>query len=157
MKSISAGCGGNINLISTTSQSFKTQIGSTYDSLEDCHWIVTAAEGKNIKFTINSMDVRNGTNRTDNGCTGDYIEVRNFIHSSVLSVLLVFYFYFFLHLVQIRDGIGPFSELLGRYCGNHPPPPISSSSNSLLIRFYSDGTVEGTGINGTLEAIDGDI
>lgn len=78
MKSISAGCGGNINLIS--SQSFKTQIGSTYDSLEDCHWIVSATEGKNIKFTINSMDVRNNTNRTGSGCTGDYIEVK--FHSS---------------------------------------------------------------------------
>lgn len=94
MKSISAGCGGNINLSSTSSQSFKTQTGSTYDSLEDCHWIVSAVEGKNIKFTINSMDVRNSTNRTGNGCTDDYIEVK--FHSFVvLSVLLVFYFYFF--------------------------------------------------------------
>lgn len=74
MKSISAGCGGNINL--TSSQSFKTQTGSTYDSFEDCHWIVSATEGKNIKFTINSMDVRNSINRTGNGCTGDYIEVK---------------------------------------------------------------------------------
>lgn len=83
MKSTSAGCGGNINLISTSSQSFKTQTGSTYDSLEDCHWIVSAVEGKNIKFTINSMDVRNSTNRTGNGCTGDYIEVK--FHSFVVS------------------------------------------------------------------------
>lgn len=60
-------------------------------------------------------------------------------------------------IVQIRDGVGPFSEFLGRYCGNQPPPPILSSSNSLLIRFYSDGTVEGAGVSGTLEAIDGDI
>lgn len=94
MKSISAGCGGNINLISTTSQSFKTQIGSTYDSLEDCHWIVTAAEGKNIKFTINSMDVRNGTNRTGNGCTGDYIEVK--FHSFISPVSFTRFLFLFL-------------------------------------------------------------
>ncbi|CAK9795155.1 Cubn [Anthophora quadrimaculata] len=129
VKSAAAGCGGTINLSSTESYSFKTQQGSTYDSLEDCHWKVFTELGKNIKFTINSIDVRNATNRTTSGdkCTGDYLE--------------------------IRDGAGPFSEPIGIYCGKQAPLPIVSSTNALWIRFFSDGTLEGAGVSGTLEAI----
>lgn len=80
MKSAAAGCGGNVDLSSSTTASFKTQNGSTYESLEDCHWTVEASPGKNIKFTINSMDLKNATNRTfnhrgGNQCSGDYLEV----------------------------------------------------------------------------------
>ncbi|KZC14141.1 Cubilin [Dufourea novaeangliae] len=131
VKSIQAGCGGTVNLTSTTTLPFRTQKDSTYESLEDCQWNVIASPGKNIKFTFNSIDVRNATNKTSSGdkCTGDYLE--------------------------IRDGANPLSQLLGKYCGNQLPAPVLSSSNSLWIRFFSDGTVEGTGVSGTLEAIDG--
>lgn len=63
----------------------------------------------------------------------------------------------FLHFCQVRDGGGPFSELLGKYCGIQAPPPIMSSMNTLWIRFFSDGTVEGAGVSGTLETVDGKI
>ncbi|XP_017881696.1 cubilin [Ceratina calcarata] len=129
-KSEEAGCGGSINLTATQNQSFKTQMGTTYDSLEDCHWTVITSPGKNIKFTINKMDIRYFiySNSTDK-CTGDFIE--------------------------LRDGAGPHAELIGRYCGNQPPIPIFSSTSALWIRFFSDGTEEGTGVTGTLEAVDG--
>lgn len=55
---------------------------------------------------------------------------------------------------KIHDGAGQFGELLGKYCGSIPPPVISSSTNKLWIRFFSDGTVEGAGAIGTLEAVD---
>ncbi|XP_029048305.2 cubilin isoform X2 [Osmia bicornis bicornis] len=132
-KSAAAGCGGDIDLSSSTTASFKTQNGSTYESMEDCHWTVEASPGKNIKFTINSMDLKNSTNKTfnhrdANQCSGDYLE--------------------------IRDGGGPFAQLFGIYCGSQVPLPIISTSNKLWIRLYSDVTMEGTGVTGKLEAID---
>ncbi|XP_033347146.1 cubilin [Bombus vosnesenskii] len=132
VKSVAAGCGGVVHLLTSHSQTFKTQKDSTYDSLEDCHWNVITSVGKIIKFTINSMDIKNKTinkNATiDNECTGDFLEV--------------------------RDGAGPFSQLLGKFCGNQPPLPILSGSNTLWIRFVSDGTLEGAGVEGTFDTLD---
>ena len=81
--------GGDIKLSSARSQPFRTQIGSTYDSLEDCHWTVLGSLGKNIKFTINNMDIRNSTNNTERGdkCTGDYLEVSPYLNKSIISIL----------------------------------------------------------------------
>ncbi|XP_035743302.1 cubilin-like [Vespa mandarinia] len=125
-----AGCGGIVNLSSVASMSFRTQKGATYKSFEDCHWTVLTTAGKNIKLTINSMDIRTNP-RNDNvteECPNDYLE--------------------------IHDGAGQFAELLGKYCGSLPPPVIIASTNKLWIRFFSDGTVEGAGAIGTLEALD---
>ncbi|XP_076766726.1 cubilin [Xylocopa sonorina] len=130
VKSSLDGCGGNVNLTNSQRQAFRTQKESTYESLEECHWDVITDIGKQIKLTIDSMDLKNATNRTvaNNECSGDYIE--------------------------IRDGFGPFADLIGKYCGNQPPAvPILSSSNSLWIRFVSDGTLEGAGVIGTLEVV----
>ncbi|XP_076628821.1 cubilin [Colletes latitarsis] len=130
VKSIAAGCGGSINLTTTSTYQFKTQKGSTYESLEDCHWDVTTHPSKNIRFTINSMDLKNNTyiNNTKE-YNGDYLEV--------------------------RDGTGPFSELIGKYYGTRSSPlVVTSSGNSLWIRFFSDGTLEGTGVTGTFETIE---
>lgn len=69
---------------------------------------------------------------------------------------LKFHFSYFF-LLQIRDGGGPFSELLGTYCGSQPPRPIVSGTNKLWIRFFSDGTLEGAGVSGTFEVVDGKI
>ncbi|KAJ8390944.1 hypothetical protein AAFF_G00098640 [Aldrovandia affinis] len=41
--------------------------------------------------------------------------------------------------VEVRDGDGLRSRVIGRYCGNDRPPPIRSSGNSLHILFVSDG------------------
>ncbi|KAK0075492.1 hypothetical protein PV325_006820, partial [Microctonus aethiopoides] len=129
-RSIESGCGGNINL--TNSRTWKTNTGSKYLSFEDCHWTISTKSFKNIKLTITNMDIKNSPNRTipynTAPCNGDYLE--------------------------IRDGRGPYSELIGRYCGNSIPQPIISSLNILWIRFYSDGEIEGTGVTANLEAID---
>ena len=79
VKNAAAGCGGTIHLFTIQSQTFRTQKDATYDSMEDCHWNVRASEGKNIVFIINSMDIRNVTNKSatgDNECTGDFLEVK---------------------------------------------------------------------------------
>ncbi|XP_078037937.1 cubilin [Augochlora pura] len=129
VKSFEAGCGGIVDLSSKESKPFKTQLGSTYENLEDCIWLVKAPPGMNIKFTINSMDLKNATKKANNTtCNGDFLE--------------------------IRDGANSFSELLGKFCGDKAPSPIFTTSNVVGIRFFSDGTIVGTGVSGTLEAVD---
>ncbi|EFN89302.1 Cubilin, partial [Harpegnathos saltator] len=124
------GCGQIINMTSTQSKSFRTQQAATYQAFEECHWTVMTSPGKNIRFTINSIDIKNSTNSTGNTnkCTGDFLEV--------------------------RDGAGSYGDLLGQYCGNVQPPPILSTLNMLWIRLYTDGTAEGAGVTATLEVID---
>ncbi|XP_046746481.1 cubilin-like [Diprion similis] len=128
---IADGCGGDIDL--SGSQTFRTQNNTIYNSLEDCHWSIRAPSDNYIRFTINSIDLKNATspageNRTANAsCSGDYLEV--------------------------RDGWGPFSELIDTYCGNVIPPPITSSTNRMWIRFVTDGTLNGNGVTATLEAL----
>ncbi|XP_029168402.1 cubilin-like [Nylanderia fulva] len=127
------GCGQYINMTSIQSKSFKTQQTATYQSFEECHWTVVTTPGKNIRFTINSMDIKNSTSNStsikqDDRCNGDYLE--------------------------IRDGAGLYAKLLGQFCGNVPPPlPVISTSNSLWIRFYTDGTNEGAGATATLDVV----
>ncbi|KAH0568173.1 hypothetical protein KQX54_019308 [Cotesia glomerata] len=129
-KNEAGGCGGKIDLKS--SHTWKTQKGVTYDPLEDCLWTVSVPSGKNIKMTIISMDLKNNSNKTSSiyggVCTGDFLEV--------------------------RDGIGPFAELLGRFCGNTVPQPIVSSMNHLWIRFFSDAEFQGSGVTASFDIID---
>jgi len=56
---------------------------------------------------------------------------------------------------QVRDGGGPYAELIGQFCGTSVPSPMISTSNKLWIRFYTDGTSEGAGAAATLNSIDG--
>lgn len=41
--------------------------------------------------------------------------------------------------VEVRNGDGLSSPVIGRFCGDQLPPPITSSGNSLHILFISDG------------------
>lgn len=43
--------------------------------------------------------------------------------------------------MQVRDGPGPLSELIKRFCGNSLPPTITSSSNQMWITFVSENGV----------------
>jgi tolkin protein len=49
--------------------------------------------------------------------------------------------------LEIRDGITPNSTLIGTYCGYYPPSPLTSSSNTLWVRFVSDGSVQKAGFS----------
>lgn len=81
-----------------------------YDNLLDCHYEFTVPEGFVVKLEFEQFHVANCTNATaDATCSCDFVEV--------------------------RDGAGPFSELIGLYCGFSRPPPLVSSSNSLWMRF----------------------
>lgn len=58
--------------------------------------------------------------------------------------------------VDIYNGYDDSSPLLGRFCGNKVPPEIISSSDSLLVRFRSDDTINNKGFSAAYIAIDGD-
>uniref|UniRef100_A0A4W3GTR3 Metalloendopeptidase n=1 Tax=Callorhinchus milii TaxID=7868 RepID=A0A4W3GTR3_CALMI len=47
--------------------------------------------------------------------------------------------------LEIRDGTGPDSPLIGRFCGYEKPDDIKSSSNHLWLRFMSDGSINKAG------------
>ena len=55
---------------------------------------------------------------------------------------------------QVRDGNGPFSPLIGRYCGTTAPSALRSSSNFLWVKFLSDATTERAGFVATLTNVD---
>lgn len=52
--------------------------------------------------------------------------------------------------IEVRDGAGEKSRLIGKYCGNSLPPILASTSNQMFIRFVSDGTSEGRGFSASL-------
>lgn len=41
--------------------------------------------------------------------------------------------------IEVRDGDGLSSPVIGRFCGDRLPPPIKSTGNVLHILFSSDG------------------
>ena len=57
--------------------------------------------------------------------------------------------------LEVRDGDGPDSVLVGRFCGSVRPSPISSSTNSLYIHFHSSNNqTMNTGFNATFRSVD---
>ena len=47
--------------------------------------------------------------------------------------------------LEVRDGTNESSPLIGRFCGYDKPEDIRSTSNTLWMKFVSDGTVNTAG------------
>lgn len=47
--------------------------------------------------------------------------------------------------LEVRDGTKENSPLIGRFCGYDKPEDIRSTSNTLWMKFVSDGTVNKAG------------
>lgn len=47
--------------------------------------------------------------------------------------------------LEVRDGLTENSPLIGRFCGYDKPEDIRSNSNTLWMKFVSDGTVNKAG------------
>ena len=47
--------------------------------------------------------------------------------------------------LEIRDGGGEESPLIGRFCGTQGPPPIHLSGNEVYIKFVSDVSTTDSG------------
>ncbi|XP_034484402.1 dorsal-ventral patterning protein tolloid [Drosophila innubila] len=52
--------------------------------------------------------------------------------------------------IEIRDGSGSDSKLIGRFCGDKLPPNIKTHSNQMFIKFVSDGSVQKLGFSAAL-------
>ena len=95
----------------------------SYESDLNCHWLITAGQSKSIKLRFTSFDIETRDNGSRTECW-DYVEV--------------------------RDGPGPYSPLMGRFCGNNAPADIRSSANVMWVKFFSDGTTNRPGFSAML-------
>ena len=53
--------------------------------------------------------------------------------------------------VLVYDGWESNNTLLGSFCGHNTPPPIYATTGKMLVKFVSDGLVNGKGFNATFE------
>ncbi|XP_055611221.1 tolloid-like protein 1 [Uranotaenia lowii] len=51
--------------------------------------------------------------------------------------------------VEVRDGDGPDSREIGIFCGYKIPPDMRSTSNTMFVKFVSDGSVQKAGFMAT--------
>lgn len=47
--------------------------------------------------------------------------------------------------LEVYDGPDTRAPILGRFCGSKKPDPVVASGSSLLLRFYSDASVQRKG------------
>ncbi|XP_066513794.1 inactive serine protease PAMR1-like [Hoplias malabaricus] len=59
--------------------------------------------------------------------------------------------------VEVRDGDGLNSRVIGRYCGDRVPAPIKSLGDALHIRFVSDGYNNFDGFSAAFQEISGAV
>ncbi|XP_046466404.1 cubilin [Neodiprion pinetum] len=90
-----------------------------YEANQECEWKIQVANGERIKITWVTLDVENSEN-----CHYDYVE--------------------------LFDGDNREAPSLGKFCGRNAgalPPDKLSSSNTVLIRFVSDWSLNGKGFH----------
>jgi Zn-dependent metalloprotease len=120
----SGDCSGNKTTPSTTTLN-TSDYGSitdgsganNYCNNRDCRWLIQPPQATSVKLTFLSFDVEDAS--TDGNSIYDAVE--------------------------IYDGATTSATLLGRFTGNTIPAEITSSTGSLLVRFFTDNSVEKTG------------
>ncbi len=128
-----SGCGGVINLRTssvnqgTTMRSLDADSDGHYEPNLNCQWLVAGRQGKNVRLRFTEFDVESAQNETGVFCW-DYIEV--------------------------RDGDGPYSPLIGRYCGNGSPPTVDTTRNFMWIKFFSDSTDNRVGFTASVSNVE---
>ncbi|XP_058456836.1 cubilin homolog [Malaya genurostris] len=101
-------------------------LGSNNNKLQDCQYIFKAPLGFGIQLSFEQFHM--GTKRNITVCNDNFVE--------------------------IRDGSGPFSELIGRYC-NHTIPPIANTfSSSMFVRMVTDSSLQGTAFEATVSLVE---
>ncbi|XP_070545531.1 suppressor of tumorigenicity 14 protein-like [Ptychodera flava] len=90
-----------------------------YDNYAYCEWLIEVTEGQVIQFDFTNIDIES----SGSSCPYDY--------------------------VRLYDGSTTASTLLGTFCGTVTPEAITSSSNSLLVIFESDSSIQGAGFQAT--------
>ena len=125
------GCGGSLTVSesqSTVVESLDISQNQNYEPDLNCQWRISAENpAKVLKMTFSRFNIERDSNETSVTCW-DYLE--------------------------IRDGHGPFSPLIGHFCGTENPIPITSSTGFLWVKFFSDSTNNLPGFRATVQSID---
>lgn len=101
---------------------------SNYEDLQYCHYYIKAPSDYSIRLQFTRFHVAPcDNNSTTIDCSCDYVE--------------------------IRDGIGPFSELVGQYCGHDLPQEITTSRPAIFIEFVTDSRAKSTGFSAEITAV----
>lgn len=87
---------------------------TNYEPNMDCHYLVKTDLGSIIKGKFDRFHVLPCNHNVTDVCSCDFVEV--------------------------RDGGGPFAELIGKYCGHDLPRTFQSSSHLLWVRFATSST-----------------
>lgn len=96
------------------------QYPGSYPNNIRCHWTIRLPAGYRVKVFILDLGLEepNSLTRT---CDFD-------------------------HLAAF-DGASEEAQLLGKWCGRHPPPPVTSSHNQLLLLLHTDRSTSGRGFS----------
>ncbi|XP_020802550.1 LOW QUALITY PROTEIN: cubilin homolog [Drosophila serrata] len=55
--------------------------------------------------------------------------------------------------VELRDGAGPFADIIGRFCGQDEPPMLTTTRHTLFLRFVTDDQVNDSGFEVAISPI----
>lgn len=124
------GCGGYKSVgtgQSVVLQSLDADSSGQYEPDLNCQWLIVGADDKVLQYSVSRLDIESEQNGTVTTCW-DYMEV--------------------------RDGNGPYSPLMGHFCGSTVPQTLTSSTNFLWVKFYSDSTTEKRGFAATVSNVD---
>lgn len=115
-------CDRRINLTTSAPTYELREMEQTYVPGMDCHYVVLAPPDYtlNLEFMNFHMLECQFNNTAIDRCSCDFLEV--------------------------RDGRGPFSELIGRYCGHELPQSIRSTRGGLYLRLVTDSGPVSTGL-----------
>ncbi|XP_055601686.1 cubilin homolog [Uranotaenia lowii] len=101
-------------------------LGSNNKKLQDCQYIIKAPDGYGLQINFDQFHLGSTRNVTD--CSDNFVE--------------------------IRDGSGPFAELVGKYCGFVMPPLTNTFTTSMFVRLVTDSYLKGTGFAATISLVE---
>uniref|UniRef100_A0A8C2FCN4 Metalloendopeptidase n=1 Tax=Cyprinus carpio TaxID=7962 RepID=A0A8C2FCN4_CYPCA len=104
-----------------------------YPSYTHCVWRISVTPGEKVRhFCVLSVNADLMRDIVLNFTTMDLY--KSSLHDSCAYDYL-----------EVRDGLSENSPLIGRFCGYDKPEDIRSTSNTLWMKFISDGTVNKAG------------
>lgn len=118
-------CDLNINLTVDKPTYVLDRSNQLYDEAGECIFKVVSEPMSTVKIVFDEMHLSPcDPDRNRTSCDCDYVEV--------------------------LDGNGPFSEVIGRYCGHDSPPIVYSTQSGVYMRFVTDSIKSSTGFKATI-------
>lgn len=122
-------CDKTITLTADSPSYILDKSGQLYEENMECIFKVTAEPLSSINISFTAFHLSTcAPERNVSECNCDYLEV--------------------------LDGNGPFSAIIGRYCGHDSPNNIITTTSAAYIRFVTDSVRQSTGFTATLTMIE---